>query len=201
MTPDAHLVLVRHAEPADRDRCHGARSDPGLSPLGQRQAAALGLRVRLLAAELGAVRRLVCSPAARTIATAVHLAEAAGRPHALDARWRERDFGDWEGRPWAELWPTVPAEVTADPASYLAWTPPGGEDAEAVAARLGPAMDEALAEDGTTVVVTHAGAVRQVLASTLHLPLEAAWRIEVPYARMVVLARTDDAVTLTRVGA
>ena len=201
MTPDAHLLLVRHAEPTDRDRCHGATSDPGLSPLGRRQAAALALRVRLLAGELGPVRRLLCSPAARAQATVVPLADAVGRPHVVDERWRERDFGEWEGRPWHELWPTVPSEVTADPAAYLAWTPPGGEDADAVADRLAPALDEALHEDGTTVVVTHAGTVRQALATALDLPLTSAWRIEVPYARAVVLARTGDAVTLARVGA
>lgn len=201
MTPDAHLLLVRHAEPSDRDRCHGARSDPGLSALGQRQAARLALRVRLLAAEIGPVRHLVCSPAARAVATAVPLARELGRAHAVDERWRERDFGSWEGRRWEELWPTVPADVTADPQSYLAWTPPDGESADEVAARLRPALHEALEHEATTVVVTHAGVVRQALATALDLPLTAAWRVAVPYGRVTVLARTGDAVTLARVGA
>ncbi len=203
MTPaaDAHLLLVRHAEPLDRDHCHGARSDPGLSRLGQRQAANLALRVRLLAGELGPVRRVLCSPAARAIATAVPLGREVGRPHAIDERWRERDFGTWEGRPWSELWPTVPAEVTSDAAAYLAWTPPEGETASDVAQRLAPAVTEALAGEGTTVVVTHAGAVRQALVVALDLPAVTALQVSVPYGRVTGLARTEDAVTLTRVGA
>lgn len=201
MRPDAHLLLVRHAEPADRDHCHGARSDPGLSPLGDRQAAALALRVRLLVAELGPVRRLLCSPAARALATTVPLGRDLGRRHTVDERWRERDWGDWEGRPWDELWPGVPEEVTHDPTAYVGWTPPGGETPEEVAARIAPALAEGMAGPGTTVVVTHAGAVRQALASALDLPLVSTLRIDVPHARITGLARTDDAATLTRVGA
>lgn len=201
MTPDGHLLLVRHAEPTDRDRCHGARSDPGLSPLGQRQAANLALRLQLLASELGPVRRVLCSPAARAIATAVPLGRGLGRAHAVDERWRERDFGTWEGRPWAELWPTVPAEVTTDASAYLAWTPPEGETAADVAERLEPAVTEALAAEGTTVVVTHAGAVRQALVAALDLPATTALRVAVPHGRITGLARTEDAVMLVRVGA
>lgn len=203
MTPtaDAYLLLVRHAEPRDRDRCHGARSDPGLSPLGHRQATNLALRVRLLVGELGPVRRVLCSPAARAIATAVPLGRELGRPHTLDERWRERDFGTWEGRAWDELWPTVPAEVTTDAAAYLAWTPPEGETADEVAERLAPAVSGALAGDGTTVVVTHAGPVRQALATALGIFPMTALQVAVPYGRVTGLARTQDAVTLLRVGA
>jgi len=199
--PDAHLLLVRHAEPTDRDRCHGARSDPGLSPLGHRQATALGLRVRLLAGEFGPVRRLICSPAARAITTAVPLAAHLGRQHSTDERWRERDFGEWEGQPWHQLWPTVPREVTDDADAYLAWTPPGGETPQEVVARIAPALQDALEGSGTTVVVTHAGAIRQALSAALDLPWAATLQVAVPYARITGLARTDDAVTLTRVGA
>jgi hypothetical protein len=35
------------------------------------------------------------------------------------------------GRPWAELWPTVPATALADPEAYAAFTPPGGDHAHA----------------------------------------------------------------------
>lgn len=203
MTDDvsSNLLLVRHAEPVDRDRCHGSRSDPGLSRLGQRQATAVALRVRLLANELGPVRRLLCSPAARALATAVPLGRDLGRQHTVDERWRERDWGDWEGRPWDELWTDAPEAVTHDPTAYLAWTPPGGETPEEVAARIAPALTDALAGPGTTVVVTHAGAVRQALATALDLPLTSTLRIEVPHARITGLGARGDAATLTRVGA
>lgn len=195
------LLLVRHAEPRDGDCCHGARSDPALSPLGVRQAAALPLRVRVLADEFGAVRRVVTSPAARARATAAPFVATFGLEPVVDERLRERDWGDWEGRPWDELWPTVPREVTADAASYLAWTPPGGEATEDVAARVDAALADLLGAGGTTVVVTHAGVVRQVLASALDLPLPVASAVEVVHARVTVLRTRDDAATLARVGA
>lgn len=202
MTPDRHLLLVRHAEPADRDHCHGSRSDPVLSARGRVQADDLVERIAVLLTEVGPGTRLVRSPAARAAGTAAPLAAALDLDHEVDARWRERDFGAWEGRPWTELWPTVPREVTADAAAYLDWTPPGGEPSADVATRVRAALhDQAAVGPGATVVVAHAGTIRHALAAALDLPLAATLRIDVPYASITALAMTDDAATLTRVGA
>lgn len=196
-----HLLLVRHGESVDRDRCHGARSDPGLSVLGRRQAAAAALRVRVLANELGRVTRLLRSPAQRTEETAAPIAATLGLRPVTDEDWRERDWGEWEGERWDDCWARTPAEVTADPAAYLAFTPPGGETAAAVAARVRSALAAVPRDPGTTVVVTHAGAIRQVLASVLDLPLAATLQIDVAHGRVTALALTDGTATLLRVGA
>lgn len=201
MTPDAVLVLVRHAEPRDADRCHGARSDPPLSPHGERQAANLALRLRVLGREFGGVTRLLSSPAARAIETCARLAVQLGIDPAVDERWRERDFGAWEGRPWAELWPETPAEVREDLDAYAAWTPPDGETPTAVAARVAAATDHALEGSGTTVVATHAGPIRAALAHALGVDDAVTLRFDVPYGRAVVLTRTEDALGVARVGA
>jgi broad specificity phosphatase PhoE len=66
------LYLVRHAEPA---ALWGAHPDPGLSPLGQEQARAVGERLRGLG-----VNSLITSPLARCQETAAPLAEMLGQP-------------------------------------------------------------------------------------------------------------------------
>ncbi len=196
-----HLLLVRHGEPRDRHLCHGARSDPGLSPLGHRQAEAAALRVRVLANEVGRVTRLVRSPARRAAETTAPIARTLGLTAVVDEDWRERDWGEWEGEPWDDCWATAPPEATADEQSYLAFTPPGGETPAAVAARVEAALEAVDRTHGTTVVVAHAGTIRQVLATALGMPLAAALRVEVAHARVTGLALHDDAATLTRVGA
>lgn len=201
MTPDARLLLLRHAEPDHLDRCHGRRSDPELSALGHREAHATGLRLRVLSSELGRFTRLVTSPATRAQQTLQPLARTLEREPEVDERWIERDFGDWEGRPWTELWPTTPEEVRRDPTAYAAWTPPGAETPEDVAARTRAAVLDALRGSGTTVVATHAGPIRSAIALALGIPLAATLRIDVAYARVVVLARTQDAITIERLGA
>lgn len=196
-----HLLLVRHGEPVERHLCHGARSDPELSPLGRRQAQAAALRVRVLANEVGRVTRLVRSPARRAAETTAPIAATLDRQAVVDEDWRERDWGDWEGEAWDDCWATTPPDVTADPQSYLDFTPPGGETPGAVAARVEAALEDVARTPGTTVVVAHAGTIRQVLATVLGVPLVATLQIDVAYGRITAVALTEDAATLTRVGA
>ncbi len=200
MTPDANLILLRHAEPELTGRCHGTVSDPGLSARGAQNAATLGLKMRVLGRELGGVTRLLTSPAARAIETTAQLAVTLELTPSVDERWRERHFGEWEGGLWSELWPTAPEEVREDPDAYASWTPPGGETPQEVAERVDPALADALVGTGTTLVVTHAGSMRQAIATALGIPNVTTMRVTVPYARAVVLSRTQDVVTLDRLG-
>ena len=93
-------------------------------------------------------------------------------------------------------------EVTADAASYLAWTPPGGEPTAAARSRVEAAVEDVPRTDGVTVVVTHGGVVRVTLATLLELPLATTLRLATPYARITAITLHDeDAATLTRLGA
>jgi alpha-ribazole phosphatase len=188
VTPDAHVILLRHGTADGGGRCYGQRLDPPLTPGGLRQAHAAAGRI-------GAVDHLVTSPALRArTTTAAFTADA-----TVDGRWAERDFGDWEGRPWDRLWPTVPDEVRTDPVAYAAFTPPGGEPADAVRARVVAAV-AALPATGTTLVVTHAGPIRLALADTLGIPVAATFAIAVAPGRALLLARIGDHWMLERTG-
>jgi broad specificity phosphatase PhoE len=191
----ARLVLVRHgAAEGAGERCvgQGGAVDPGLGELGRRQAAAAATRIG------AGFDLLVCSPARRARETAA----AWDLPVTLDQRLAERCFGDWEGRPWEELWPTAPAAVRSDPAAWAAFTPPGGETLEEVAARVGACVRELTAVPGRRVLaVTHAGPLRLAAGLALDLPGERALGLGADHGAATVLLRWGDDWLLERLNA
>jgi broad specificity phosphatase PhoE len=185
------LVLLRHGATDAGPICVG-RGDPGLSALGRGQAEAAATRLDLVP------DLVVASPLRRARETA----EAFGQPVAIDARLVERDFGAWEGRPWAELWPTVDPALLTDPFAYAAFTPPGAEPAEVVRARIAAAILELTAEAGTTALaVTHAGPLRYAVAHALGLDARQTFALGADHARAAVLARYGEDWVLERLGA
>lgn len=82
-----------------------------------------------------------------------------------DVRWREFDFGEWEGMTWAEIcarWPQYGAEELSMAQRYA---PPGGETFDALCARVGEAVDDLRAGGfAHALVVTHAGPLHAMLA-------------------------------------
>jgi broad specificity phosphatase PhoE len=180
------VILLRHGNTGGAEaRCAGRGDvfDPGLGPDGREQAAAA---VRRLGWQFDLV---VSSPARRALETA----RAWGLPVRVDERLAERSFGQWEGRPWAELWPTVPAAILADPEAYAAFIPPGGEPLEAVVHRVGAALRHLSAEPGRRVlVVTHAGPLRLAVGAALGLPPGRALTLGADHARAAVLDRYGD---------
>jgi probable phosphoglycerate mutase len=162
VSPPARLVLIRHGESAwnAEGRLQG-QADPPLSERGRAQIAAL----RPLLADL--------EPDGVTVSDLARARESAailGWPDAApDAAWREVDIGAWAGRLSAEV-------READGEAFLAWregrrAAPGGEDAEAFAARVVPAARALLGRGGTQVVVCHGGPIRVACAGLLGLAL------------------------------
>lgn len=186
MQAHARIVLLRHGEAESDGRCYGRRVDPPLSTRGIIEVRRASERL-----DLTHVERVVASPAARAQASLAHL-QASGvldeRDADTDDRWSERDFGDWEGRPWDELWAQTPVEVQRDPAAYVAFTPPGGETWDEVAGRVVAAYDELAGAGGTTLVVTHAGPIRALLAERAGLTPAATFAFALEHGRAVQLA-------------
>ncbi len=100
--------------------------------------------------------RVYASPLSRAALTAAAL--FSGVEVVLDDRLRERDMGEWEGRPKDEVRRERPADF---PGGHLdvTVTPPGGEELDALVARVGGFLaDVPLA--GRVVVVSHNGWIR-----------------------------------------
>ena len=149
------LILVRHTRPdAGAGICYGS-SDIAAAPR---------LRARGRTPSPPASPRptaIVSSPLRRCAALARLLADRLGAPLAFDPRWREMDFGAWEGRPWDAI---PRPELDAWAADLLHARPHGGESVAMLAARTAEAMAACPAHE-RIVVVTHAGPIRAALAA------------------------------------
>ncbi len=172
----ATVLLVRHGrtEANARGVLAGRSAGVGLDAVGREQAARTGERVG--AVPLVAV---VTSPLERCRQTARALLERQDDPPVLtvERALTECDYGEWQGRPLAELareplWAVVQRQPSA--AAF-----PGGESLLAMQARAVAAIrrhDAAVeAEHGPRAVwaaVTHGDIVKAVLADALGMHLD-----------------------------
>ncbi|MES3096378.1 histidine phosphatase family protein [Sphingomonas aerolata] len=167
------LHLLRHGAPELTGRMLG-RTD---SPVTAEGMAACVARVKSLD-----FMRLVCSDLMRSQA----IADAIGRERALapttDARWRELDFGAWDGLAAAEIYPAALQRFWDDPDGA---PPPGGERWSNLVARVTDAIEDLTPE--TSLIVTHGGAMRAALKSLCGFGLRELWAFDLPYAALVTL--------------
>ncbi len=179
------LFVVRHGRTA-----HNAgglllgRTDSPLDDLGVRQAQALGG-----VAELAGASRVVSSPLSRALETA----KALGPPVTVDERWREIDYGAFEGLPVGDagdLWDRW--------ATDLAHRPPGGESLRDVGERVRSACVElwAQARDVDVVVVSHVSPIKVAVAWALGVGDEICWRTHLDTASISVIAPGRSGATL-----
>ena len=140
------------------------RLDPELDELGERQAAAL-------AAALPRPGILVSSPLTRTMQTAGYF----GVDIRPDDRALELDYGEWDGRPVADVTPEEWAAWRTDPT----FAPPGGESLAEVGRRVRRLLDDIVEEAGDradVVIVTHVSPLKSALAWALGVGDEVSWR-------------------------
>ncbi len=168
------LDLLRHGEPAGGAYFRGSTDDP-LTERGweQARAATAGEDWDLvISSDLQRCRRF-----------AEVLTEERRLPLAVDTRFREMHFGDWEA---------VRADAITDRAALNAFwadpdghTPPGGESVPALVTRVNEALDEVLEthRGQRILLVCHAGVIHAVIARTLGISMGAAMRgFRVPHA-------------------
>ena len=153
------LWLLRHAESTAPHVFNGAESDVDLSELGLLQAAAVGEWFRD-----HRPTAVVSSGMIRAIRTAAPIAAGCGVPHSIEPQLNERRIGALSGTaftlnsgPWHDT-------VSAWTGGNTAFTTPGAESFDDLAARLVPAWERVCAAHpgGRVVVVAH-GIVCKVL--------------------------------------
>ena len=160
------IYMVRHGETIltpDRKFSGVGKLNPPLTEEGRQQA-------RKVAAEIAKIKPdvLISSPLQRTRDTAEEIAKATGLKPIYDEAWYECSFGQWDGLSVDEVKLKWPSEYTSW-ISSSAFTPPGGESYDDLAARIEPAFD-ALAEKypaQKVVVVTHNGVIKQLASLVL----------------------------------
>ncbi len=172
MTPRL-LHLLRHGEPERTGRFLG-RTDDAATPAGI--ASCLDQMEGL---EIDAI---VTSDLVRARACAEAMASDSGPTVTIDPRWREMDFGDWDGLTAAEIDSAALTRFWDDPDTHA---PPGGEPWSALVARVGEAV--AALPAGPTLVVTHGGAMRAALAALCSFDQRQLWAFDLPYAALLSL--------------
>ncbi|MEC4749291.1 alpha-ribazole phosphatase [Methylomicrobium sp. Wu6] len=123
--------------------------------------------------ELPADCRVFSSPLTRCL----QLAETLSTNVTADERLLELNFGDWEGLRFNEIEADLLKEWTAN---FVEIAPPEGESFTDLYERLGDFWRDILQQSHEQVlIVTHAGAIRALLARVLTLPLANAFQLRI----------------------
>jgi len=158
------LLVARHASVATKGICYG-QSDV---PVSLDDEAACDVVVGQLAALATPVTRVWSSPWQRARGPAERVAAKLGVPHTIDERLSELAFGEWEGRPYAEL-ETEPA-FQAWMAEWQSAAPPGGERLDDLLRRVRDWRAEFLLKGEPALAITHAGVIRALRADARRVP-------------------------------
>jgi probable phosphoglycerate mutase len=169
---ETRILLIRHGETEwNREgRVQGYHADSPLTETGREQVRALAER---LARE--GIDALHSSDAGRTRDTADPIGMATRLPVVHDKALRERNYGVFEGRTFAEVEREFPAEYERFRTRDSGYVPPGGESATQFRDRVMAALERIAAEaSGTRVaVVTHGGVLGIAYRNAMAVALDA----------------------------
>jgi len=162
---------------------HGAPERPGLL-MGRTDGAPTpgGIAGCVRQAESLEFSAIVSSDLRRCALAASAIGGRKGLPVTIDPRWRELDFGDWEGLPVSSVDAGLLAGFWDEPDCN---PPPNGERWSALVARIA-AAGSALAQS-PSLIVTHAGAMRALLAHLCGFDHRQAWAFDIPYGALLSL--------------
>lgn len=161
-----HILLLRHGltDANAGNVIQGHRPTP-LNALGHEQARRLAGRLVEYAPRL---TQLISSDLPRAVQTAEPIGRACGLELRLDDAWRERCFGEMEGKSAAEcdIWRAAAGEID----------PPGAESAAGFMDRIAGALNAVQRQhppESVVGIVTHGGPCRAILRMLIdgRLPL------------------------------
>lgn len=186
------LLLVRHGRTVANARGELAGRRPGVELDGRGRAQAAALATRLAGLELSAV---VSSPLERCQATAAAVLTGRSGPAShleVDPRLTECGYGEWTGRPIAELAGTELWQVVQRHPSAAVFPGPDGEAMAAMQARAVAAVRDwnSRVGAGPYLVCTHGDVVKALVADALGLHLDLFQRITVDPGSLTVIRYT-----------
>jgi broad specificity phosphatase PhoE len=183
----AELILVRHAQVAGRysGRCYG-KTDIELGPVGRRRSRELSV---LLARHKSAT--ILHSGLSRTTYLADLLGDRLGIEPQCCPDLRERDFGNWELRPWHSIQQQHGSEmmrIITEPETYR---PGGGETSFEVRDRV-LRWFRALPRARVTIAIAHGGTIATLRGMLLGQPVTD-WLALIPRCGECVSINLDEA--------
>jgi broad specificity phosphatase PhoE len=184
---ESGLLLARHGQTDDNIEPIRAQgfTDTRLNEVGVRQAHELAERVASSGIEIGS---LWCSDLSRAAVTAQIVGERISLRPRPEARLREGNRGEWEGRLFVDI-------AREEPERYAAWLRagaefrfPGGESLQEQADRVWAALEQIRANGPLpALVVCHRGSIRTVLCRNDPRGLSAFHEFDVPNTGLVAL--------------
>ena len=177
------VLLVRHAPVATTGKVlYGREKGHHLTEPAKQETRALA--GRLSGSDLRAV---YCSPLERTRETAELLSAPHGLSPVTDDRLLEVDYGEWTGRPLAELYKLPEWKTVVHGPSRMRF--PGGESPTEAQLRGAAACEELVGRhpDGMLILVTHSDIIRLLLGFYLGQPLDLWSRLTVSPTSVSVL--------------
>jgi probable phosphoglycerate mutase len=172
MEDATRILAIRHGETAwNVDTRIQGHLDIPLNDTGIWQAQRLA---RALAAR-ESVAAIYSSDLQRAQATARAIATATGAPLHLHSGLRERRFGVFEGRTWAEVEAHWPQDCARWRQRDPDWAPQGGESLRQLRARIVTTLHELAARHAgqQIVLVAHGGVLDQLYRAATGLDLQA----------------------------
>jgi alpha-ribazole phosphatase len=162
---------------------HGAPETPGIL-LGRTDGVptAEGVAACVAQAEGLDIARLIASDLQRSHAAGEAIGAALGVPLNIDPRWRELDFGDWDGKASIAVDRDALGRFWSDPDAH---PPPGGERWSALVERVSAAIDDLAPVP--TLIVTHGGAMRAALHILCSFDQRQLWAFDLPYSALLSL--------------
>jgi len=155
------LTCVRHGQTAWNaiGRFQG-QSDIPLDIVGREEAEAVRLALRDERFDSAVASDLV-----RAAETAGIILRGRQLALVLDARWRELDFGAWDGLAWSEVIATHPELPNSAQPSAPGFEPPGGESFDHLTMRISAAFSDLTRSSSaeSVLIVTHAGPLHALM--------------------------------------
>lgn len=190
---ESMLYLLRHGEIATPGILAG-KTDVPLSELG-------GKQVLQATAELSNINRCISSPLVRCYSLAKAYCQQNNISLDVESNLQEMDFGDWDGKSYQDLWKMDEQLAMSTIGDFWQnpWKnkPPNGESMNVFTNRVDLWWQKICAENTSknTLVFTHAGVIKHVLARVLNLPIPGTTHmssIEVGYASVIKISLYRD---------
>ena len=177
MTEPTRIIAIRHGETAwNADTRIQGHTDIALSNVGRRQAARLGLA---LAGE--PITAIYASDLLRAWETADYVGRAIAVPVTPEAGLRERSFGEFEGKTFADIEALLPAQAQRWRKRDPDFSPAGGESLVTLRDRVvGAASRLAARHPGELIALVGHGGVMDVLyraATRLDIQAPRTWAL------------------------
>ena len=163
--PPTRILITRHGQTVtNREGRFCGHFETQLTPLGVRQAQALGQR-------LGGVQvdAVYTSDLGRAVETAAIILQGRRITPSIDPDLRELHYGQWEGRKGGEVAKAYPEQYKLMRAEDPGWRPPGGETIGEVRQRTFAALRRVAKahQHQTVLIVTHGTAINCMISEAL----------------------------------